>query len=193
MFELSEILREGAGTYLLVLGLITLDAVFPTAPSETLLVAGGVLVADGELTAPLLILAAAAGALLGHSLLFALGRWAGPGIRRRLFRSAEAHRRLERAAALLARRTWLLIVADFVPWGRTALMFSAGALELAPGRFYAFVVPGALLWASFYVGLGVAGGATFEQDWQALAASIGAALAIAAAGELVHRLRTRSR
>jgi membrane-associated protein len=189
VFELNEILTGGPETYLLVLGLITLDAVFPTAPSETLLVAGGVLVAGGDLSAPLLVLAAATGALLGHSLLFALGRWAGPAIRRRLFAGPTAERRLERAADLLARRTWLLIVADFVPWGRTALMFSAGALELGPRRFYAFVIPGALLWASFYVALGVAGGAAFEDDWQALAASIAAALAIAGAAELVHRLR----
>ncbi len=71
-------------------------------------------------------------------------------------------------------------------------MFAAGALELPPGRFYAYVLPGALIWSSFYALLGLAGGSVFEQGWQALVASLSAALLIAALGELAHRLRRRS-
>ncbi|HEX2435718.1 MAG TPA: hypothetical protein VHI76_03610 [Solirubrobacterales bacterium] len=68
----------------------------------------------------------------------------------RLFGSARALRRLDRAAAMLRRRTWLLIVSDFLPVGRTAAMFAAGALDLPATRFYSFVVPGAIVGASFY-------------------------------------------
>lgn len=96
---------------------------------------------------------------------------------------------MDRADAVLHERTWLLVVADLVPRGRTALMYSAGALGLPSRCFYAYVIPGALIWASFYVTLGVLGGTAFEQSWQALAVSLAAAVLIAAAAELYHRRR----
>jgi membrane protein DedA with SNARE-associated domain len=61
---------------LVVAALVALDAVLPIAPSETLVVAGGVLAADGALSLPLLSAAAATGALTGHTVLYLLGRWA---------------------------------------------------------------------------------------------------------------------
>jgi len=68
-------------------------------------------------------------------------------------------------------------------------MFAAGALDLPTDRFYAFVVPGALLWATFYAVLGYAGGSAFESDWVSLAVSLGAAVALGATAESVHRAR----
>ncbi|HEX2435719.1 MAG TPA: hypothetical protein VHI76_03615 [Solirubrobacterales bacterium] len=59
-----------------LVALVALDAVLPIAPSETLVVAGGVLAADGALSLPLLSAAAATGALTGHTVLYLLGRWA---------------------------------------------------------------------------------------------------------------------
>lgn len=188
--DISDIAVHALRTYLAIAGLVTLDAVLPIAPSETLMVAAGVAVADGPLSLPLVILSGTAGALTGHSILYALGALGGPTLRRRLFRSSDAAAALARAEATLRRRTWLLIVSDFIPVGRTAAMFAAGVLRLAPARFYAYVVPGALLWSTFYTLLGLAGGSVFEQGWQALGASLGAALLIAAAGELAHRWRT---
>ena len=93
---------------------------------------------------------------------------------------------------LVHERTWLLIVSDFVPGGRTAAMFAAGALGLPALRFYGFIVPGALLWAVFYTLLGIAGGSLFEEGWGAFAVSIGVALAIGVAAEAIYRFRRRS-
>ena len=59
----------------------------------------------------------------------------------------EGARASARRERLVPERTWLLIVSDFVPGGRTAAMFAAGALGLPTLRFYGFIVPGALLWA----------------------------------------------
>ena len=187
--SLTDLVTDSPLTYLIVVGLVALDAVLPIAPSETLVVTGGVLAANGELSLPLLAAAAATGALAGHSVLYLLGRKAAPAIRARLFRSEAARRRLDRAAALLRERTWLLIVSDFLPGGRTAAMVAAGALYLPATRFYSFVVPGAILWASFYALLGYAGGSAFESDWEALVVSIGAAIGLGVIAEAVHRLR----
>jgi membrane-associated protein len=191
--SLPDLVTDSPLTYLVVVALVALDAVLPIAPSETLVVAGSVLAADGALSLPLLSAAAATGALTGHTVLYLLGRWAAPSIRARLFGSASALGRLDRAAAMLRTRTWLLIVSDFLPVGRTAAMFAAGALDLPATRFYSFVVPGAIVWASFYALLGYAAGSTFESEWPAFAVSLGAALLLSAIAEVVHRVRRRRR
>jgi len=46
----TELVTDSALTYLAVVGLVVLDAVLPIAPSETLVVTGGVLAADGDLS-----------------------------------------------------------------------------------------------------------------------------------------------
>lgn len=191
--DISDLAAHSPRTYLAIVGLVALDAVLPIAPSETLVVAAGVEVAQGPLSLPMVIAAAFAGALAGHTVLYGIGALGGPALRRRLFSTPRGTAQLAWAEQALEARTWLLIVSDFVPIGRTAAMFAAGALGLPPRRFYTFVVPGAVLWASFYALLGVAGGSVFEEGWQAFAASISAALLIALAGEAAHRVRRRSR
>jgi membrane-associated protein len=189
--DLVELAADSSVTYLVVAGFVALDAVLPVAPSETIVAAGGVLAAKGDLSLPILTAAAASGALAGHSVLFLLGRRAGPRIRRSMFTTQRGRHRLDWAATALEERTWLLIVSDFLPGGRTVAMFAAGALHLPAHRFYAFVVPGALLWATFYAMLGYAGGSAFESDWEALAVSLGVALVLGATAEIVHRARHR--
>jgi membrane-associated protein len=190
--SLTDLVTDSPATYLVVLGLVALDALLPIAPSETLVVTGGVLAADGGLSLPLLDVAAATGALAGHSFLYLLGRRTAPSIRDRLFRGERAQRRLDGAAALVRERTWLLIVSDFLPAGRTAAMFAAGALGLPARRFYRFIVPGALVWALVYTLLGIAGGSLFEEGWGAFAVSIGVAVAIGLVAEAIYRFRRRT-
>ena len=192
MFDDLSDLSDSPASYVAVLALVALDAVFPLAPSETVLVTGGVLIERGELIAPLFVLAAACGAVLGDWILFGLGRRAGPGLRAKLFSSERARERLRVVERLVHERTWLLIVSDFVPGGRTAAMFAAGALSLPAPRFFCFIVPGALLWAAFYTLLGIGGGSLFEEGWGAFAVSIGVALAIGVVAEAVYRFRRRS-
>jgi membrane-associated protein len=189
--ELSD-LSDSPASYLAVLALVALDAVFPVAPSETVLVTGGVLIEGGDLIAPLFVLAAACGAVIGDSILFGLGSRAGPGLQAKMFSSEKAQERLGVAERLVHERTWVLIVSDFLPGGRTAAMFAAGALGLPALRFYRFIVPGALLWAVVYTLLGVAGGSLFEEGWGAFAVSIGVAVAIGIVAEAIYRFRRRS-
>jgi membrane protein DedA with SNARE-associated domain len=144
--DLSD-LSDSPASYLAVLALVALDAVFPVAPSETVLVTGGILIERGDLIAPLFVLAGARGAVLGDSILFGLGSRAGPGLQAKMFSSERARERLGVAERLVHERTWLLIASDFLPGGRTGAMFAAGALGLPAPRFYGFIVPGAFLWA----------------------------------------------
>ena len=192
MFDELSDLSDTPASYLAVLALVALDAVFPVAPSETVLVTGGILIEGGDLIAPLFVLSAACGAVIGDSILFGLGSRTGPGLQAKMFSSEKAQERLGVAERLVHERTWVLIVADFLPGGRTAAMFAAGALGLPAHRFYRFIVPGALLWAVVYTLLGVAGGSLFEEGWGAFAVSIGVAVAIGVVAEAIYRFRRRS-
>ena len=59
------------------------DGIFPVLPGETAIVAAAVLAANGDLSLPLVILAGAAGAVLGDSCAYWIGRGGGGPIRRR--------------------------------------------------------------------------------------------------------------
>ena len=71
MFDGLSDLSDSPASYLAVLVLVALDAVFPVAPSETVLVTGGLLIERGDLIAPVFVLAATCGAVLGDSILSA--------------------------------------------------------------------------------------------------------------------------
>ena len=190
--SLVDLITAGPVAYLVALGLVTLDAIVPVFPSETALITCGILAARGELFLPLVVLAGAAGALLGDTILYLAGTRASAPIRRRLFDRERARRRLEWMQGQLRDRTWLLIVADFIPGGRTAAMFAAGATELPMRRFYAFAAPGAVLWSAVYGLLGFAGGRVFRDAfWPPLLVAFAVAGLLALAFELYERRTAR--
>lgn len=166
MFDsLVDMITAGPVAYLLVIGLVAGDAIVPVLPSETAIITGGILAERGDLALPFVILAAALGALVGDTVLYFAGRGAERPIQRRLMRHEKTQRRVERLRDGLHARPWLLIVADFIPGGRTAAMFAAGATELPRKTFYSFVVPGALLWSTIHSMLGFGGGTVFRDSF----------------------------
>jgi membrane-associated protein len=180
--------------YLAVLGACALDAVLPIVPSETVVIAASVLAARGELWIWLVAVAAAAGGFLGDVGSYLLGRTAGAAAARRLFRGDKAKRRLDWAGKALARHgAAIIVVARFVPGGRTATTFTAGTVRLPWPKFAAADAAGAILWAVYAAGLGYLGGETFERrPLHALLFGLGAALLIALSVEVVRRLRRRA-
>src|SRR5215213_2621163 len=180
-------------TYLAVLGACALDAVLPIVPSEAVVIAASVLAAKGELSIWVIALAAAAGGFLGDTGSYALGRTAGASAARRLFRRPKAKGRLDWAGGALERHgATIIVVARFVPGGRTATTFTAGTVRLAWPRFAAADAVGASLWAAYAAGLGYLGGETFEQrPLYAFLFGLGIALLVALVVEVARRLRRR--
>jgi membrane-associated protein len=180
-------------TYLAVLGACALDAVFPIVPSEAVVIAASVLAAKGELSIWLVALAAAAGGFLGDTGSYVLGRTAGAAAARRLFRSPKAKHRLSWAGEALERHgATIIVVARFVPGGRTATTFTAGMVRLSWPRFAAADAVGATLWAAYAAGLGYLGGETFERrPLSAFLFGLGVALLVALAVEAARRLHAR--
>ena len=194
MFDRLTQLSASPLTYLAVLGVCALDAVLPIVPSETVVIAASVLAARGELLIWLVAVAAAAGGFLGDVGSYLVGRTAGAWAARRLFRGDKAKRRLDWAGGALARHgAAIIVVARFVPGGRTATTFTAGTVHLPWPRFAAADAAGAILWAVYAAGLGYLGGETFERrPLHALLFGLGAALLIALSVEVVRRLRRRA-
>src|SRR6185436_15129671 len=72
-------------SYAIIFGVAMLDAFFPLVPSETTVIAAGVLAAHGDLRIELVLLAAATGAIVGDNITFWLGKTVGERIAEKIF------------------------------------------------------------------------------------------------------------
>ena len=191
---LIDLLTGSVWTYPLLLGICAGDAVFPVLPSETALIVCGVQAARGQLSLGWVIACGAAGALLGDNTSYAGGRWIGQPVVDRFFRGERSQEWLGWARRFLRERgPYVLVVARFVPGGRTATTFTAGLVRLPwPTRFLPFVLLAAILWAIYGALLGYVGGMLFEdQPLYALLIALGFAALVTALVELVRWRRRR--
>jgi membrane-associated protein len=188
--QVTSALSDAWWTYPLITGIVAGDAVLPLLPGETAVVTGGVLSSNGGLLLPLVILAGAVGAFLGDTVMYLLGRWAGPWTRRTIFSGRRSTKTIDWAEEQLRKRGGLIIVvARFVPGGRTATTFVAGATGYALRRFLVADAIGAVLWAAYNALIGRVGGATFQNEpWKGLLLASGIALLGAGMIEAARRL-----
>jgi membrane-associated protein len=188
--SLTHLISASPWTYLVVLAFAALDPLFPLVPSETSVIAAGVLAGAGDLSIALVLAAAAAGAFLGDNSSYGVGRTAGQRLTRPLFRGSKGRARRRWAERTLATRGGSLsAAARFVPGGRTAATLTAGVTRMRWTRFLGFAGIAAVLWASFAAGLGFLGGRVFEeQPWLGLASALTLAAAITVGVELARRL-----
>jgi len=162
----------------------------PALPSETVVIAASVLAANGQLNIALVVVAAALGALLGDNGAYAVG---GSGLRRladRFLNSEKSRGRLEWARSQLQHHgVWIIVVARFIPGGRTATTYAAGTVGMPwKRRFLPADGIAVALWALYAAGLGYLGGTTFESNLLIpMLIGAGASLLVGALGELVRR------
>ena len=192
--HLLEITLTSPWVYVVIITVALLDAFVPVIPSETVVIASGVFTASlGSPNLVGVIVAATAGAFVGDHISYALGRavtvpraaWMNRGKRRRA-----AFTWARRAVAL--RGGLLLVVARFVPGGRTAMTITMGAVGFPLRRFAAFDLVAAGSWATYAGLVGYVGGAAFEEEpIKGLAVGIGLALGIVALIEGARQLRAR--
>ncbi len=178
-------------TYPAIVAAVAFDSLLPVAPSEAVVITAGVLAANGDLNPVLVVLAGTAGGCLGDNASYGLGASLGRRAERRFFSSEKARERIAWARRQLQERGGtIIVVARFVPGGRTATTFSAGALGMPWRGFLAIDALAAALWATYMTLLGFFGGSAFEESlWKPmLAAGLVAALA-AGGAELLRRTR----
>jgi membrane protein DedA with SNARE-associated domain len=193
--RLVDLVSGAWWSYPLVFAVSYLDAIIPIVPSETIVITAGVLSSSGDMSLPLVIMFAAAGAFLGDNTAYLIGRHFGEPIKRRFFSSDKAKKRLGWADRQLVERGGeIIVVARFIPGGRTAVTLSAGGLKMPWRRFATFDAVAAIVWASYAALLGYIGGKRFEAaPWKGLIVALTLAFAMAAGVELVRWLMRRGK
>ncbi|MGH8921389.1 MAG: DedA family protein, partial [Actinomycetes bacterium] len=159
--------------------------------AETAVITAGVFAAaTGQPHLGIVIVAAALGAFAGDHISYTIGR-TGSNKLRNGKRSAKAFQWTER---MLAERGGLaLVVARYIPGGRTACTLTMGAVAYPRRSFAMFDALAATSWAVYSAMIGVIGGAAFEGNpLMGLLVGLGIALSITAIVEVVrHVLRKR--
>jgi membrane-associated protein len=192
--ELIQLASNASGWAYAVLLLVALaDAIVPVVPSETAVIAAGVVAAAGELSLPIVVGSAAVGAIAGDNSAYALGRRYGTGLVGRLGTGDRMRRRLHWAERHLTERgSELIAVGRFIPGGRTAVTLSAGTLRFPWHRFAIADAAAAAAWGLYAALLGFVGGRAFEAaPWKGLLLALALASAAAGVFEVVRSRRRR--
>lgn len=141
-----------------------LEYVVPPVPGDIIAVAGGVLVAQGILSAPLVLAVVAVGSVAGALGAYGIGALAAkrPALRRLLFRLVpEAS--FERVAGRYRRWGRLLILLNrFFPGVRTSFLFAAGLFDVPVRDVLVYATLSAVCWNAMLIGAGFALGENLE-------------------------------
>ena len=183
-------------SYLVIFAVSAIDAFFPLVPSESVVITAGNLASSGDLWLLGVIASASAGAVLGDNVSYLIGKWAGEHTVKRLFRSEKAQKGFEWAEDQLVRRGfYIIVIARFIPGGRTAVTFASGYTHGMPWRrFIVADVAAGLLWGTYAAMLGYIGGKTFEDaPWKGLVLGFVIAIGVTGGVELVRWLLGRRR
>jgi membrane-associated protein len=194
LLQAAEHLATSPWVYLVLFAIAALDGFFPVVPSETLVITLGVFAAaTGEPQLVLVVLVAALGALTGDHISYFIGRSTGVRVFNRLKPGSRSKRVYERIGRMLDERGGLvLVVARFIPGGRTAATLTTGATGFPRASFTRYAILAAATWAVYSAGLGYLGGAAFEHEpLKGVALGLGLALAITALHEAVRFARRR--
>ncbi|MFF1822733.1 DedA family protein [Kribbella sp. NPDC058245] len=195
LLHFAEELMSSWWIYVTVWGFAALDGFFPAIPSETLVVTAGVFAASiGHPNLYGVIVAAAVGAFLGDHLSYWLGRGAGGRMLDRVKPGTKRHTAILWARRSLADRGGLvLIVARYIPGGRTAVTLTMGSVRYPLRRFTPYAALAAISWGLYCTLVGYIGGKAFEDNpLKGVALGIGLALAVTVIVEVVrHYLRKR--
>ncbi len=201
MFEqFTRLVADASGwAYSIIFVFTCLDAILPVVPSETSVITAGVVAASGGLYLPLIVVAAATGAFAGDNLAYLIGRRYGTGAKDRFLRGPKGQKSIQWAERQLAERGGeLILVARFIPGGRTAVTLTAGTTSFPWKRFALYDAAAAIIWSLYAALLGYFGGKAFDNSaWKGLLLALGLAFAVAGGVEagrwLVKRRREAGR
>jgi membrane protein DedA with SNARE-associated domain len=175
------------------LALAAIDGLFPVVPSESVVVTAGVFAAGGAQSLALIIAAAALGAFTGDHISYFAGRRAGDRLNGRFRPGSRKLAAYGWARRILAERgSIVIVVARYVPGGRTAVTLTAGAVRDRRSSFTLFDGIASASWATYATFVGYLGGAAIEDEpLKGVLLGLGLALSIAGAIELLRHARRR--
>jgi membrane-associated protein len=193
IMEVLETAVTSPWFYVALFAVAAVDGFFPVVPSESMVITAGVYAASGRPDLTLVVVLAALGAFTGDHVSYLVGRRAGGRLVRGLRPGTRRHAAFGWARATMAERGGLiLVVARYVPGGRTAVTLTMGAVGYPLRSFSLFAAVAAVSWGLYGALLGYVGGVAFEDDpLKGVAVGLGLALSVTAAVEGVRFLRRR--
>ncbi|QYC39454.1 Inner membrane protein YohD [Nonomuraea coxensis DSM 45129] len=185
VLDLVQQVMSSPWLYVALFALAVLDGFFPVVPAETSVITAGVFAASGETNLALVMAVAALGAFAGDHVSYLIGHLSGGRLRRR---KAFVWAR----GALAERGGLVLVVARYIPGGRTATTLTMGAVSHPLRSFTFFDAIAASSWAVYSGLIGFFGGMAFENDpIKGLLLGLGIAVSVTAVVELVRWARKR--
>ncbi|UBU15373.1 DedA family protein [Nonomuraea gerenzanensis] len=185
VLDLVEQVMSSPWLYAALFALALLDGFFPVVPAETSVITAGVFAATGEPNLALVIVVAALGAFAGDHISYLIGHKSAGRLRdKKAFVWARG--------ALAERGGLVLVVARYIPGGRTATTLTMGAVRHPLRSFTFFDAIATSSWAVYSGLIGFFGGMAFENDpIKGLLLGLGIALSITAVVEIVRWVRKR--
>ncbi|MED7926722.1 DedA family protein [Nonomuraea sp. LP-02] len=185
ILDLVQQVMSSPWLYVALFALALLDGFFPIVPAETSVITAGVFAASGETNLALVMVVAALGAFAGDHVSYLIGRLSGGRLRdKKAFVWARG--------ALEERGGLVLVVARYIPGGRTATTLTMGAVRHPLRSFTFFDAIAASSWAVYSGLIGFFGGMAFENDpIKGLLLGLGIAVSVTAVVEIVRWARKR--
>lgn len=157
--HLSEMLTAyGGWTYLILFLIIFAETglvVMPILPGDSLLFAAGVFAGKGDLNAFFLLLVLGGAAILGDTVNYWIGKYAGDWILHRSKRRWVKKQYIDRTHEFFERYGGkTIILARFVPIVRTFAPFVAGVGAMTYPKFVIYNIVGGVAWVAICVGGG---------------------------------------
>ncbi|MEV5297388.1 DedA family protein [Amycolatopsis methanolica] len=142
---------------------VLVGSIVPIVPTGAVVgAAAAIAMTTGHLSLPLVLLLAAAGAMVGDVVTFAVARLGSDAAVRWLARGQKPER-LVAARRRFARQGWqLVVVGRLLPAGRIPVLLAAGAIAYPWRRLLPATAVACVLWAVAYALLGVLSGGLFD-------------------------------
>ena len=184
---------DGSGVgYPLIFGLVLFGSILPVVPTGLVVGAGAaVATTTDHLSLPLVLLVAAAAALVGDLVTFAICRFGGPSAVRWIARGQHTER-IEEVRDQFRRHGWqIIVIGRLLPAGRVPVLLAAGALAYPWRRLVPAETVACLLWSITYGLLGVLSGGVFDSPLLATLLATVLVLAVSAVLNLIVSRRRR--
>jgi membrane protein DedA with SNARE-associated domain len=184
---------DGSGLgYPLIFGLVLFGSIIPVVPTGLVVGAGAaVATTTDHLSLPLVLLVAAAAALVGDLVTFAICRFGGPSAVRWIARGQHTER-IEEVRDQFRRHGWqIIVIGRLLPAGRVPVLLAAGALAYPWRRLVPAETVACLLWSITYGLLGVLSGGVFDSPLMATLLATVLVLAVSAVLNLIVSRRRR--
>ncbi|MEY9849140.1 membrane protein DedA with SNARE-associated domain [Streptacidiphilus sp. BW17] len=194
---MSMVLSFFASWWFLIVALLAVfsDAFVPFVPSATIVVAAALESNENHLPLPFVGCGVAAASFAADLVLLNVARRGAGRARRWIARragTADAAASVLEALEQKPGRT--VVVARFVPGGRSVLDLAAGTAERPPARFVQWSAVSAVVWATYIIAMGWLNEDAFRTAWLSVAVSFLATTTVSAfVARHVTRHRARAR